>query len=153
MRAADAGLNGYKIIWLRKTVNIPESVAGKPLLLRLGELKQQDITYFNGIEIGRDNKEEPREYRIPAALVKGGKAVIAIRWLSEWGYGRVGNPGVVAALSNVNNWQMSLAGNWKYNEQIEPELPLAPSYESNPSSIYNAMIVPLLSYGLKGFIW
>lgn len=153
MRAADAGLNGYKIIWLRKTVNIPESVAGKPLLLSLGELKQQDITYFNGIEIGRDNKEEPREYRIPSALVKGGKAVIAIRWLSEWGYGRVGNPGVVAALSNVNNWQMSLAGNWKYNEQIEPELPLAPSYESNPSSIYNAMIVPLLSYGLKGFIW
>ena len=43
-------------------------------------IDDEDITYFNGVEIARGaGYMTPRTYTIPAKLVKAGKAVLAVR--------------------------------------------------------------------------
>jgi len=58
------------------------SWAGKDVQLSLGAIDDNDITYWNGIEIGRtDGPTLQRKYIIPEKMVKAGKAILAIRVL------------------------------------------------------------------------
>ena len=74
------------IVWGRKTVDIPEQWEGKPLSLHMGYVDDEDITYFNGIEIGSTKGyTHSRTYEIPGNLVKAGKAVITVRIVDTGG--------------------------------------------------------------------
>ena len=85
-----ADLDG--IVWLRKTIDIPQQWAGKELLLDLGKVYDDDITFFNGTKIGQtEGVYASRTYKIPSRLVKKGKAVITIRVSDNAGKG--GLPG------------------------------------------------------------
>ena len=45
----DQGLDGFSgFLWMRKTVEIPASWAGKELKLDLAVIDDNDFTYFNG---------------------------------------------------------------------------------------------------------
>jgi sialate O-acetylesterase len=84
------GANHGGVFWVRKTVEIPESAAGKPFQLHLGYLSEQyDTVYFNGEKVGSIGKEPPelytcpRSYQVPGRLVKAGKNVIAARFVSH----------------------------------------------------------------------
>ena len=44
---------GNGAVWFRKEVEIPASAAGKELFLEIPGIDKQDVTYFNGVEIGR----------------------------------------------------------------------------------------------------
>ena len=73
--------NGLKnfdgVVWFRRSFEIPAEWIGKPLKLNLGMIDDEDITYFNGVEIARGaGYMTPRTYTIPAKLVKAGKAVL-----------------------------------------------------------------------------
>jgi beta-galactosidase len=74
-------------VW-RKTVEIPPEWEGQILQLGTARVKAFDTTFLNGQEAGStgsntpDAWNQPRRYRLPASLVKGGKAVIAIREFS-----------------------------------------------------------------------
>ena len=59
-----------------------------------------------------------RSYRVPAKLLRKGKNVIAVRLLSEWGNGRLGDEASDPYLHSADNQvRISLKGQWKY---IEP---------------------------------
>lgn len=67
--------NGLKnfdgVVWFRRSFEIPAEWIGKPLKLNLGMIDDEDITYFNGVEIARGaGYMTPRTYTIPAKLVK-----------------------------------------------------------------------------------
>jgi sialate O-acetylesterase len=144
---------GYKLIWLRKTFILNEE-PNTDYEIRLGEVKMRDRTYVNGIFVGETNKEQERTYKIPQSALKKGENVIAIRWLSEWGYGSVGNNTKNPIVKNLKTGvDISIAGEWKYNDLVEPELKIGVSYHRNPTAIYNAMIAPLAEYGIKGALW
>jgi sialate O-acetylesterase len=49
--------------------------------------------------------------------------------------------------------KLSLAGEWKYKKELEPSLPKIHNYHYYPTYLYNAMLNPLIPYGLKGFLW
>ncbi len=76
-------MNG-ETVW-RKTVDVPAEWEGKILQIGVARVKSFDSTYFDGKEVGstgpaiKDSWNQPRRYRIPGALVKGGKALVAIR--------------------------------------------------------------------------
>ena len=57
----------------------------------------------------------------------------------------------------LSNGDHSFAGNiaevWKANDQLEPIIPAAESYQSNPSFLFNGMVAPVIPYAIKGFIW
>ena len=100
-----------------------------------------DVTYFNGVEVGRERWDGVRSYRVPAKLLRKGKNVIAVRLLSEWGNGRLGDEASDPYLHSADNQvRISLKGQWKYNGEIEPKLPVGRGYSNNITCMYNTKI-------------
>ena len=146
------------IIWFRRSLEIPAEWAGKPLTLRLGMIDDEDITYFNGVEIARGaGYMTPRTYTIPAKLVKAGKAVLAVR-VSDFG-GEGGIHGKAEDLYvEADGKRISLAGDWKYRIGLSltgfPPAPVSPVQSSSyPTVLFNAMVKPWTAFPIKGVIW
>ena len=148
------GLEGYQLLWLRKEIVLPKEAVGKDLILHLGKVMTGDVTYFNGVKVGYERWDGIRTYRVPGKLVREGKNVIAVRLLSEWGNGRLGDEASNPYLSTEDNLiRISLKGQWKYSGKIEPKLPVGKGYSNNITCMYNTKIAPLLPYGIRGFLW
>ena len=146
------------IMWLRKVVEIPAEWAGENLILNMGSVDDNDVTYFNGEMIGRtEGWMAPRRYIIPAANVKAGKAVIAVRLMDTGGLGGIGGGAESLRLECEGKGTISLAGDWSYCESLNlrdvPAMPVNTSFWPMPTFLYNAMISPLLPYTIKGAIW
>lgn len=156
----EQGLEGFSgFMWMRKTVDIPASWAGKELTLDLGVIDDNDFTYFNGTEVGHtEGCMTPRSYTVPASLVKAGKATIAVRVMDTGGLGGIyGDPASMALRRSKRDF-IPLAGQWKYKVgprlSEAPELPVNTATEANcPTFLYNAMLHPLAGYGIRGAIW
>lgn len=119
-------------------------------------MDDDDITYFNGVEIGRtEGYNVPRSYKIPANLVKTGKNIITVRVLDSGGNGGIwGNAGSVNIRMDAEH-QIDLSGKWKFKiSAMLSNMPAAPvRKEQAPTVLYNAMINPLIPYAVKGAIW
>jgi sialate O-acetylesterase len=154
--------NGLKnfdgVVWFRRSLEIPAEWIGKPLKLNLGMIDDEDITYFNGVEIARGaGYMTPRTYTIPAKLVKAGKAVLAVR-VSDFG-GEGGIHGKAEELYvEADGKRISLAGDWKYRIGLSlkgfPPAPVSPVQSSSyPTVLFNAMVKPWTAFPIKGVIW
>ncbi len=153
----EQGLNGFNgLIWLRRTVDIPASWAGKKVQLILGTIDDNDITYWNGQEVGRTTGYTiQRNYTVPGKLVKAGQLSLAIRIVDTGG--GCGMPNDLY-LRSANGEQISLAGEWKYQVAADARKEGMPPKDMSenpnlPTSLYNAMIHPLVPYGIRGAIW
>lgn len=165
-----AGLLIDGAVWFRRVLQLPETWAGKDLVLNLAAIDDFDVTYFNGTKIGSTGKETPnshmvlRKYVVPGSLVRAGANVIAVRVFDhagEGGFGRgemsIGPNGVVDAQP------ISLRGAWDYKVELalEPKRPnwesrpqaVGVSNQSNPGVLYNAMIAPLAPFAIRGAVW
>lgn len=100
--AEDASLEGFQprvvpytledvgYTWLRREVVIPEGWAGKPLVLHMAQVDDNDATFFNGQKIGETGGwDTPRNYVIPPDLIRYGEAnLVAVRvHNTAWGGG------------------------------------------------------------------
>jgi sialate O-acetylesterase len=163
-----AGLKGNGVVWFRKEVDIPTSWAGQELSLELGAIDDFDTAYFNGQKvggIGKDNKLAPlvkRKYKISADLVKAGRAVIAVRIYDSGGDGGLTGPEkemLLAPAAVQAKPPIALAGDWKYKVEkpidatTRPKEPIAPGNPWTASALWNAMVNPLVPYGIRGAIW
>ena len=156
----DQGLDGFSgFMWVRKTVDIPAAWAGKELTLTLSAIDDNDFTYFNGVEVGHtEGCLALRSYKIPASLVKAGKATVAVRVMDTGGKGGIfGDPEGIA-LCKSDTEKLPLAGAWKYKVSLglgeAPDMPVNTATEPNyPTFLYNAMINPLVDYAIRGAIW
>ncbi len=155
----DAGLPGFDgVVWFRKTVSVPASWSGKDLQLRLVGVDDEDITFFNGTVIGRnEGYNKPRLYSIPARLVRPGDNDIVIRVQDNTGSGGLYGDARQLVLKVANEDSLSIAGDWLYKIGIDmKKLPPKPTETSGPNRatvLYNAMIHPLIPYGIRGAIW
>lgn len=143
-------------IWYRKTIDLPAEFRKKELTLSPGRMVHSDLTYFNGELIGEgDNSQEYRTYKVPAKLVRKGENVIAIRILNRWGSGGLLGPADKIFLHPSDNAaeKINLNGDWRISTNIEPVFPRVEGYQNQVATLYNAMINPLVPYGLKGVIW
>ena len=80
-------------VLFRKTVIIPDEWVGRDLILHLGNIKDHDLTYVNGIKIGENNSSNThRAYSIPAALIHPGENLLAVQiqnYVSTGGFNAV----------------------------------------------------------------
>ncbi|MDR1810768.1 MAG: 9-O-acetylesterase [Prevotella sp.] len=143
------------VVWHRKTIDIPASWAGQDLHLSLGWIDDEDITYFNGQQIGETHTYAiERHYTVPARMVKPGKAVILIRvYDSGGGGGMVGSAEELYIQPTGSSEQLSLASAWKYYPATPMSIPKSLDTPNRPAVLYNAMIHPLLPYAIQGAIW
>lgn len=151
------GLDFDGIVWFQKEVEIPGEWAGKEAMLCLNMIDDDDVTYFNGKEIGRTSGwKTMRNYKIPAELMKAGKGIITIRAIDYGGEG-----GIHGEAKNLfmqaNGKKISLAGNWNYHLGASmakiPPRPLSPESSNYPTVLYNGMVHPFTVFPIKGVIW
>ena len=138
------------VVWLRKTIQVAANDAGKEASIELARVFDEDITYLNGVEIGRNDKwNATRKYAIPEGVLKEGKNVIAIRIVDNGGSGGIsGNDEEIKI--NTANAVIMLKGKWKYQvEEIFSNI----GKDSYPTLLYNAMINPLIPYAFQGVLW
>ncbi len=70
--------------WYARTVELPEGFRNRDLVLEFGTIDDLDITYVNGVEVGRIGEDTPgywmtrRRYPVPAALTKSGRLTILV---------------------------------------------------------------------------
>ena len=155
--------NANGIAWYRKAVEIPRAWAGKALELSLGAIDKQDVTYFNGVQVGATGKGfehehwgTQRQYKVPADQVAAGRAVIAVRALSFANgaglYGPATN--MFLACPAAGGDPIPLAGEWA----AELSLSLnarggGRAYHFLPLLLSDNMLSAIIPYAVRGAIW
>ena len=142
------------MVWMRKKVVLPASFTGKELTLNIGHPEMNYSLYFNGREICKSAwyNSPSHRYSIPASLVKNGENTVTLRLAMLWGGGGINPPSEDLYITDGSS-RISLTGKWLYREGLEPAIPKLHNFQYHPSMLFNAMINPVIPYGLKGFIW
>jgi len=148
------------IVWFRRIIDVPANWAGRDVKLCLGEIDDQDVTYWNGERVGATNSwNNKRQYVIPGRLVKAGRNLITVRVFDSGGEG--GFVGKSEEMKLVNGEEsLSLSGTWKCKKSVskndipnnDPQ-PKSPNDSWYPSNLYNAMVAPFLDMPIRGFLW
>jgi len=148
------GLGNFDgIVWFRKKVNISTVNADFTLSYYADD---DDMIWVNGNYVGETKGYNvERHYTIPAKFLKKGENTITIRVFD--GAGNGGVYGDENFFLKSGKETISLAGNWKYTIGADskdlPAKPYLAQGQNRPSAIYNAMILPLVNYKIKGVIW
>ncbi|MBC8137263.1 MAG: 9-O-acetylesterase [Fibrella sp.] len=155
-----AGLPQFDgVVWFRKEVTLPDSVAGKAAVLNLGPIDDNDTTWINGTKVGSTSAYlTDRKYTVPENLLKAGRNTVAVRVLDTQGGGGFHGKPEQMTLTPTGGTPFALAGDWQY--RVGVDIKNAPAYpiplENNPNvatALYNGMIAPLVPFGIKGAIW
>lgn len=153
------------IAYFRHAVEIPAAWVGKELRVELGPIDDMDTTWVNGERVGGIEESgfwnRPREYKVPASVVKSTSLLIAVRVLDAQGLGGMtGRADQLRVRPAADNQAapVSIAGNWRY--RVGPPMSALPPFPPNvmfnagtATSLYNGMIAPLEPYGMRGVIW
>ena len=151
------------IVWMRRVVDIPAALAGKDLKLNLGNIDDEDVTYWNGQRVGMTSGwNHNRSYTVKGNLVKAGRNVITVRI-----YDTSGNGGFCGDAKNFNitsgKTALSLTGDWSWQKSVDAATlkaqapkgvePKSPNDAWYPSGLYNSMVAPFLDMPVRGFLW
>ena len=141
------------VVWFRKQINLPKSMAGKPAKLWLGRIIDQDFAYINGELVGTTGYQyPPRRYTVNSDILKEGENTLAIRVINSSGKcGFVLDKPYYLAIDKDT---IDLKGTWKYKPGATMEPLESQTFIGwKPAGLYNRMISPLLNYSIKGVIW
>lgn len=164
------------VVWFRKKIEIPKSWLHKDLVVELGPIDDMDATFVNGKKVGAyeidGHWQTERIYDVPKELVNDSILTIAVRVIDNQGGG-----GIYGIKEKLNihlkdgTEKVSLIGNWKYlpvaeyrsgkffvfgsaNEEFYTRPVITVDLSAyTATTLYNAMIAPLIPYSIKGAIW
>lgn len=155
--------------WCKRTVTIPGSWLGRELQFNFGSIDEADEVYVNGTLIGEthDNSlwQTPRHYTIPAAVVTGPELLVVARVMNQVGVMGVGGIDTDFSLLPVDaaegdavvpmalGWRYAFGSPLSFSDRPVIPMPTVPGAGWNASTIYNAMIAPLVPYGVRGALW
>jgi sialate O-acetylesterase len=157
---ADQGIRGLNgVVWYRKEIEVPASMAGVPAKLFLGRIVDADEAYVNGVRVGNITYQyPPRRYEVPATTLKAGKNIIVVRVTNTAGKGGFvpDKPYYITA----NGQSIDLKGEWKYKvgDVFVPGRGFGGgggqiSQQNIPTGLYNTMVAPVIPYAIKGATW
>jgi sialate O-acetylesterase len=157
---ADQGVKGLNgVVWFRKEIEVPASMAGKPAKLMVGRIIDADETYLNGVKVGNITYQyPPRRYEVPAGVLKEGKNLLVVRVTNMSGKGGFVPDKRYELTDGFTH--IDIRGDWQYKVgQVFP--PRSPgggggpffSAQNEPTGLYNTMVAPAIRYGVKGFLW
>ena len=163
------GHNYSAVMWFRRRVKLPAAMIGRDLTLHLGAVDKHDITYVDGVEVGRTGTgfdttvhDRQRVYPIPAAQTQGGELLLAVRAYSFMYAGGLTGPAEAMRITlrgDESGASVPLAGDWRF--QVEHDLGLVDlslrvlghGNHQSPYMLFENMIKPLLPVGIAGAIW
>lgn len=149
-------LNG--VVWYRREIDIPASMAGKPAKVFLGRIVDADVLYINGKQVGNTTYMYPqRRYNVPADLLKPGKNMFVVKVTNNSGKGGFVPDKPYCIFAGTDT--IDLKGTWQYKvgEVFTPRggqgFGGGVAAQNQPSALYNAMVAPVTTYTIKGVLW
>jgi len=145
------------MVWFRRDATLSKAQADTDAQLSIGAIDEVDETWVNGRPLANSfGYGTERTYSVPKGWLHAGENSIVINVLSTWDAGGMYGPPEHLALRFADGSAVPLGGHWHY--QFVPESmgfpPRAPwESVSGLTSIFNAMIAPLVPYGLRGVLW
>jgi sialate O-acetylesterase len=155
LSAQSMGYGSYwGLVWLRKSFEISAGQAKKNWNLFLPLKDQRDNVYLNQVEIVKDiSKLQGQKIALKKHSLQPGKNILAIRLYANWGIADIGDRNSNAFLYSSNGDTILLTGQWAHSNTIEPAVAGWQDYYNRHTVNYNAMIHPLIPYGIRGFLW
>jgi sialate O-acetylesterase len=144
------------MVWYRTHVTLTAAQAGQGARLELGPVDETDMTWVNGVAVGSQyGPGEARSYPLPPGLLKAGANTVVINVLDTYGDGGLAGPAIAHAVHLDDGTRIALDAAWQYRAAPGAQAPpLAPWHAATGmSTLYNGMIAPLGSYGLRGIVW
>ncbi len=145
------GLDG--IGWYRGTFELSEAEAANPVEIGVGQIDDSDITWVNGVEVGRMEMQynKPRVYQVPVEALRPGINHIAIRVEDTGGGGGIWGEAELMYVKAGNDVR-SLAGDWRF--KVGAFISYTQIFDNQvPTILYNQMIHPILNFPIKGALW
>jgi len=144
-----AGMDG--VAWYRLAFDLNATELRRGVALSLAAIDDDDITWINGVEVGRTaGYNVRRAYQIPQSVLRVGRNLLAVR-VTDWGGG--GGINGAVSLSFGDGTQRALAGQWKFKVGEVSFKPDGQHINKIPTISYNRMVHPLLPFAIKGVIW
>ena len=149
--AGYSGMDG--VAWYRVSFGLTADDTKQTVRLSLGPIDDNDITWVNGVEVGRTNGyATPRVYTLPPSALRRGRNVLAVRVSDSGGGGGVyGNAALVHL--DVGDVRRPLTGTWKFKVGEASFRADGQRINKIPTVIYNRMVHPLQRFPIKGVLW
>jgi sialate O-acetylesterase len=139
--------------WYRTTVKLSAQQAAQEATLSLGNVDEIDQTWVNGVGVGSGG----RSYALPRGRLHAGDNLIVVNVLNTYKEGGIYGPAANRVLRFADGSTVPLdTDGWQY--RLVPASagtpPLAPWLSTTgKTTLFNGMIAPLGSYGLRGALW
>jgi sialate O-acetylesterase len=150
-------LDGFLgMVWHRATFELTAEQARQGARLSLGAIDEVDQTWLNGATVGHTfGWGTPRTYDLPDGMLREGTNVLVVNVHNSWGQGgMVGDPS--ARRVELASGEHIALDSWQYR-RVDPQVgapPRAPWVSvGGRTTLRNAMIAPLGSYGITGAVW
>ena len=161
----DTRLIAPGVAWYRFDVTLPASWEGEKAVVHLDFVNDSDQTFFDGVKVGATDCRTPnywkcaRDYPIVA---KAGRRTVAIRAINYMGMCKFGKK---MCVRNLKTGEEVAFGQGEWLERVEffvdaARFGVRPEGGSSilescavPSTLFNAMIAPLTTMNLAGFLW
>jgi sialate O-acetylesterase len=140
--------------WYRKEITLTEEQSNAQVTLHLGKVDDSDITWVNGIEIGRTEGlySKERIYTIDSKYLKPGRNMLVVRVNDTGGNGGIwGDP--KDQFLTIGKEKVDISGDWKFRISKAVIGPLTVGPNTFPTLLFNSMINPILPYPIRGAIW
>ena len=146
-------------VWFRRHVKLPKGWVGRRIDLVLGQMDKSDVTWANGRRIGGLGGGDDATFydtpRIYSTVADSEELVIAIRiWSYAAGAGVYGDASeMFVCLSDDVTKKVPVAGTWL--SAVERDIGAHDCHDMPlvPSTLFNAMIAPLVPYAMRGILW
>ena len=148
-----ADYNG--MVWYRTQVTLTDAQAAQGATLALGAADEMDMTWVNGVAVGSQYGAGERRYRLPEGVLRAGSNSVVVNVLDTYGEGGLAGPPNAHALHFDDGRRVALDPAWQYRVAPGGQAPpFAPWHAATGlSTLYNGMIAPLGSLGLRGMLW
>ncbi|MFZ4057847.1 MAG: sialate O-acetylesterase [Ferruginibacter sp.] len=143
------------IVYYRIAFTVRDADAGKAAQLYMPPIDDADSSYINGVLIGTNKQwDDPRLYSVPSGILKAGKNYLVIRVEDTGGGG-----GLASVEENfhidIDQQKIFLAGDATYKivaKMADISGGNGPIHQQ-ATVLYNAMIAPFTSFGIRGALW
>ena len=146
------GLDG--VAWYRTTVALTPEEAAEGVTLGLGMIDDDDVTWVNGVEVGRTENgwNRARRYAAPPSALRPGENVVAVRVVDHQGGGGIAGASDLVYLETAGGARRPLAGDWRFRVAVV-RLGAAGVKNQVPRVLWNQMVAPLTQSSVAGVLW
>ena len=150
-----ADYNG--MIWFRREVDLTAAQARQAATLSLGLLDDVGRVWINGKPVAMSARSwQPSMFDVPPGILKPGRNVLIVNVQDNYANGGLSGPAEVMKLGLGQGVELPLGQGWRYavpatSPAGAPRVPWGDTTGSG--TLYNGMIAPLGSIGLKGVAW